>query len=179
MKIKYLLIAALAGVALVGCNKEGGADVNGGKDTNNFYATFNIVAPASSSDTKADDGGFAFGAPEEAAVQNIRFIFYRNGSKVAISATDNFTLSGYTVGHVIGDSNNPESPFEWTDGTAGGSVEKIAQAKVILRYIRMMIYKSRIIKQKGRLQLESSSDKLVIKNNFGRPYLSFNIEKTK
>lgn len=53
------------------------------------------------------------------------------------------------------------------------------KAKVILRYIRMMIHKSRIIKQKGRLQLESSSDKIVIKNNFGRPYLSFNIEKTK
>ena len=133
MKIKYLLIAALAGVALVGCNKEGGADVNDGKDTNNFYATFNIVAPASSSDTKADDDGFAFGTAEEAAVQNIRFIFYRNGSKVAISATDNFTLSGYTVGHVTGNTNDPESPFAWTDGTAGGSVEKIAQAKVILR----------------------------------------------
>ena len=133
MKIKYLLIAALAGVALVGCNKEGGADVNGGKDTNNFYATFNIVAPASSSDTKADDDGFAFGTAEEAAVQNIRFIFYRNGSKVAISATDNFTLSGYTVGHVTGNTNDPESPFAWTDGTAGGSIEKIAQAKVILR----------------------------------------------
>ena len=60
-----------------------------------------------------------------------------------------------------------------------GNLPNEHKARVILRYIRMMIHKSRIIKQKGRLQLESSDDKLVIKNNFGRPYLSFNIEKTK
>ena len=53
------------------------------------------------------------------------------------------------------------------------------KAQVILRYIRIVINMSRIIQNKKRLQLESTPKEVVIKNNHGKVYLSFNIEKTK
>ncbi len=53
------------------------------------------------------------------------------------------------------------------------------KAQVILRYIRIAINMSRIIQNKKRLQLESTPKEVVIKNNHGKVYLSFNIEKTK
>ena len=139
MKFKYLLIAVLAGAALVGCNKEKGGE-NGGTEGNggNTYVTFNIYAPASDSPaTKGAEGTPAFenGSAEEAAIENIRFIFYRNGSKVAVSATDNFTPKAYQVGTVaVTDPANPdpESAFDFQD-ESGGSVERVAQARVILK----------------------------------------------
>lgn len=139
MKFRYLLIAGLAGLALVGCNKEEG--VNDGSEGNggNTYVTFNIYAPASDSPaTKGAEGTPAFvnGSAEEAAIENIRFIFYRNGSKVAVSATDNFTPKAYQVGTVaVTDPLNPdpESAFDFQEEATGGSVERVAQAKVILK----------------------------------------------
>lgn len=53
------------------------------------------------------------------------------------------------------------------------------KAQVVLRYIRLSIHKSRIIADKKRILLESHSNEVIIKSNFGKPYLSFNIEKTK
>ncbi len=53
------------------------------------------------------------------------------------------------------------------------------KAQVILRYIRLAINKTHIIQNKKRLQLESNLNEVIIKNNHGKVYLSFNIEKTK
>lgn len=136
MNYKHLLIAILAGAALVGCNKEKGGE-NGGTEGNggNTYVTFNIYAPASDSPaTKGAEGTPAFenGSAEEAAIENIRFIFYRNGSKVAVSATDNFTPKAYEVG-TVAVSTDPESAFDFQDEATGGSVERVAQARVILK----------------------------------------------
>ena len=46
MKTKYLLIAALAGLALVGCNKEAGKE-DGPVEGEKSYMAFNIIAPNS------------------------------------------------------------------------------------------------------------------------------------
>ena len=137
MKIKYLLIAVLAGAALVGCNK-GTGDDSGEPNTNggDTYVTFNIITPAATAeDTKGTVGTpneFVNGSAEEAAYETIRFIFYRNGSKVAVSSTDNLAITDYQVGTVT-TTGDPESDFVWDEQSSGGSVERIAQARVILR----------------------------------------------
>lgn len=135
MKLKYLLIAVLAGAALVGCNKTGdnsGALNSNGGDT---YVTFNIITPAATAEsTKGEVGSpeFVNGTAEEAAYESIRFIFYRNGSKVAVSSTDNLAITDYQVG-TVETSGDPESDFNWEDRPTGESVERIANARVILR----------------------------------------------
>ena len=53
------------------------------------------------------------------------------------------------------------------------------QAQVMLRYIRLCIHKTRLINGKKRVQIESSPNEIVIKNNYGKKYLTFNVEKTK
>ena len=83
MKLKYLLIAVLAGAALVGCNRDDSDVVNDGV---NRYVAFQIVTPAV---TKGSEG-----SPDkytatlyESELANIRFIFYRNGAYLTTGKT--------------------------------------------------------------------------------------------
>lgn len=53
------------------------------------------------------------------------------------------------------------------------------QAQVMLRYIRRVIHTTRLVYNKKRLLLESTPNEIIIKNNYGKIYLTFNVEKTK
>ena len=86
MKFRYLLIAGLAGLALVGCNKEEGGENNGSEQIDNArYMGFTISMP--SAVTKAagtgDTGSYVVGEDYENAIKTIHFYFYRKGAYVS------------------------------------------------------------------------------------------------
>ena len=83
MKFKYLLIAVLAGAALVGCNKE--ANVNEDPADGTYkYMGFQIRVPSEGT-TKADNtasGGYTNGTAAEQAINTLYFYFYKDGAYV-------------------------------------------------------------------------------------------------
>ena len=102
MKFRYLLIAALAGLALVGCNKEDGGENNGSEQIDNArYMGFTISMP--SAVTKAagtgDTGSYVVGEDYENAIKSIHFFFYKDGAYVSMGygeIKDEFTPEGST-----------------------------------------------------------------------------------
>lgn len=81
MKLKYLLIAALAGAALVGCQRENG---NEEPDGNKNYMGFTIAMPsATKAATTGDPGTYKVGEDYENQIKSIHFFFYRNGAYVS------------------------------------------------------------------------------------------------
>lgn len=116
MKIKYLLIAVLAGAALVGCNRTNDLDV--ANDGVNRYVAFQIVTPAV---TKGSEPGSTpadnyTATLAESELANIRFIFYRNGAYLTTGKT--------TV--VPGDFGFPDAV------TTGASVERKSTKLVVV-----------------------------------------------
>jgi len=109
MNYKHLLIAILAGAALVGCNKEAGKDVTGTEqDGEKRYMGFTISMP--SAVTKAANtggtGSYVVGEDYENAVKSIHFFFYRKGAYVSWGYGDvadefkNNTSSGNVEEHL-------------------------------------------------------------------------------
>lgn len=82
MKIKLFLIAALAGVALVGCNREPGLeDVKDGKHS---YMGFTITTPpATKAENTGATGNFQKGEDFENWINTIYFFFYKDGAYVS------------------------------------------------------------------------------------------------
>ena len=82
MKIKLFLIAALAGVALVGCNREPGLeDV---KDGNKSYMGFTITTPpATKAENTGATGSFQKGEDFENWINTIYFFFYKDGAYIS------------------------------------------------------------------------------------------------
>ena len=97
MKFKYLLIAVLAGAALVGCNKEKGGANDGTEEIKDArYMGFSISMPAA---TKAgavgnpgdpdykpatgDPGDYVVGEAYENKIKTLHFFFYKNGAYVS------------------------------------------------------------------------------------------------
>jgi len=86
MKFRYLLIAALAGLALVGCNKEEGGENNGSEQIDNArYMGFTISMPSAvtKAETTGGTGNYVVGADYENAIKSIHFYFYRKGAYVS------------------------------------------------------------------------------------------------
>ena len=83
MKFKYLLIAVLAGAALVGCNKE--ANVKEAPADGVYkYMGFQINVPAEGA-TKADgtsSGGYTNGTAAEQGISTLYFYFYKDGAYI-------------------------------------------------------------------------------------------------
>lgn len=89
MKTKYLLIAALAGLALVGCQREQAID-SGDGDVNRYVA-FEIVTPVDVKGAEVTPGAgnndnYA-ATVKESEIHNIHFLFYRNGVYLAEGKT--------------------------------------------------------------------------------------------
>lgn len=81
MKIKLFLIAALAGVALVGCNREPGLeDV---KDGNKSYMGFSITTPATKAAGTGPIDNFQKAEDFENLVHTIYFFFYKDGAYIS------------------------------------------------------------------------------------------------
>ena len=93
MKLKYLLIAVLAGAALVGCNREAGTPDDQQGDKN--YMGFTISMPAvTKAATTGTTGSFVYGHEKENQINSIYFYFYNDGRYVSSGFGDmknNFT----------------------------------------------------------------------------------------
>ena len=75
MKLKYLFIAVVAGLALVGCNKEIGKE-NGMEGDR--YMGFQISMASSTKATT--DGGYEYGTDAENGIKSVYFFFYKDGA---------------------------------------------------------------------------------------------------
>lgn len=113
MKTKHLLVAALAGLALAGCNKEAGKD-DGPVEGEKSYMAFNIIAPNSM--TKGSVGSPEFdGIEAESKLDNIFFFFYVNNA---------FLCEGKVLTTMDG--------FEFGSATSGNTVEKGGSKAVVV-----------------------------------------------
>lgn len=120
MKFRYLLIAALAGLALVGCNKENGPDdVIQTTDGEKNFMGFSISMPAATKGPTSSNEGYEYGTDEENAIKTIHFFFYKDGAYVSSGFGDvsgNFTENPSTTTPAI----NVEETRD--DGSAQGVV---------------------------------------------------------
>ena len=111
MKLKYLLIAVLAGAALVGCNKTPDNPENGTGQKS--YMSISVVAPTA---TKGTVGDPEFdGIEKESQIDNIFFFFYVNNAFLC-------------EGKVITDM----SQFGFTESVTNNTVEKYAKNAVVV-----------------------------------------------
>ena len=86
MKFRYLLIAGLAGLALVGCNKEEGGENGGTEQIDNArYMGFTISMPSAvtKAATTGGLGTYQVGEAYENAIKTLHFFFYRDGAYVS------------------------------------------------------------------------------------------------
>ncbi len=98
MKFKYLLIAVLAGAALVGCNKEKGGANDGTEEIKDArYMGFTISMPDATTKAGAvgnpgdpdykpatgGPGGYVVGEDYENAIKTLHFFFYRDGAYIS------------------------------------------------------------------------------------------------
>lgn len=124
MKTKYLLIAALAGLALVGCNKEAGKD-DGPVEGEKSYMAFNIIAPNSM--TKGSVGSPEFdGIEAESKLDNIFFFFYVNNAFLCegkvLTTLDGFQFGSATSGNTVEKSGSKAVVVLETNGTKPNGV---------------------------------------------------------
>lgn len=113
MKIKYLLIAVLAGAALVGCNREPGVEdlKENGKHS---YMGFTIsTPPATKAENTGATGSFQKGEDFENWINTIYFFFYKDGAYVS-----------YGYGEVGKDFKPEDNTDEIEEILHDGSTEK-------------------------------------------------------
>ena len=122
MKFKYLLIAVLAGAALVGCNKEKeGENGNSAASGDTKYMAFSITMPQTKAATTGAPGSYQAGTTYENQIKSIHFYFYHSGSYVSWGYGD--VASKFPDGQ----SSNPASGATeemrfGVDGSASGVV---------------------------------------------------------
>lgn len=124
MKFRYLLIAGLAGLALVGCNKEEGKD-DGPVEGEKSYMAFNIIAPNSM--TKGSVGSPEFdGIEAESKLDNIFFFFYVNNAFLCegkvLTSLDGFQFGSATSGNTVEKSGSKAVVVLETNGTKPNGV---------------------------------------------------------
>lgn len=130
MKLKYLLMGALVGVAFTACTNDDEPAVNGPSRSADAkdYVAVKIVMPGDASTRAWDDDlstGYAVGSEAEDAVTKALFFFMKNGTQVAdpyeITAGDNGNMEA-----LEGTILNP-----WTDGTEK-TIDKLSKVVVVL-----------------------------------------------
>ena len=112
MKIKYLLMSALACMALLSCQKENSTPDNGGKEDSDGKDYMSVRFTMSGNSTRAD-GDFVAGDAAEVAVSQVRFLFFGSDGK---QVADPYDLTS--------------GAFSWTDGT--GSIDKKSGAAILV-----------------------------------------------
>lgn len=126
MKTKYLLIAALAGLALVGCNKEKGTDDNGLVDGQKSYMAFNIVAPNTMTKGSVGSPDEFSGIEAESKLDNVFFFFYVNNAFLCegkvLSSLDGFGFGSIAPGNTVEKQGSNAVVVLETNGTKPNGV---------------------------------------------------------
>ena len=117
MKTK-LFFAAMAAVAVIGCQKEVGGSVTGEADGMASFLKVNLNTAGTI--TKADPGNFESGSPEENKVNSVTFYFFdAEGKKYVIQNMEN-----YMTGNV--------SDWDWTKGKTN-SIEEVSGLILVIK----------------------------------------------
>lgn len=115
MKTK-LFFAAMAAVAVIGCQKEVGGSVTGEADGMASFLKVNLNTAGTI--TKADPGNFESGSDEENKVNSVTFYFFdAEGKKYVIQNREN-----YMTGNVS----------DWTDGETN-SIEEVSGLILVIK----------------------------------------------
>ena len=119
MKLKYLLMGALVGVAFTACTNDDEPAVNGKQNLDGAqYMSVKFVMSGDAASTRADgwsnENGFEAATNEEIAVKGATFLFFDGETQVA----DPFSTSDYDDG--------------W-DAVEQGSVDKEHEAIIVLK----------------------------------------------
>ena len=115
MKTK-LFFAAMAAVAVIGCQKEVGGSVTGEADGMASFLKVNLNTAGTI--TKADPGNFESGSDEENKVNSVTFYFFdAEGEKYVIQNMEN-----YMTGNVS----------DWTEGEKN-SIEEVSGLILVIK----------------------------------------------
>lgn len=118
MKTK-LFLAAMAAVAVIGCQKEPNASVQNADGNASFMK---VDLRAAGTMTKADPGTFEYGTEAENAVSSVTFYFFKDGQKYVVQGTDNYmtgNVASWTAQGTAGDKfqgNNTNLTIEDISG---------------------------------------------------------------
>lgn len=112
MKIKSLLLGMMTCAALAACTNEDLVENEGGNGVDNSTAKAYIgikLADPTNGFSRATDGGYDDGTSEEHYIQNIDFLFYKNGEFVAKGAlaTGEFDINGNPINGTNIEANVP------------------------------------------------------------------------
>ena len=115
MKIKLFLIAALAGVALVGCNRDNGLEDDNKVEANRFMGVhISMVSATKAADT--EDGGYEYGSDLENALNSVYFYFYKDSSYVSYGKGESEAEFNKPGGIVPGTTESVEELWRASDG---------------------------------------------------------------
>lgn len=112
MKIKSLLFGMMTCVALAACTNEDLVENEGGNGVDNSTAKAYIgikIADPTNGFSRAADGGYDNGTSAEYNIQNVDFLFYKNGEFVAKGAlaTGEFDINGNPINGTNIEANVP------------------------------------------------------------------------
>lgn len=112
MKIKSLLFGMMTCVALAACTNEDLVENEGGNGVDNSAAKAYIgikIADPTNGFSRAADGGYDNGTSAEHNIQNVDFLFYKNGEFVAKGAlaTGEFDIKGNPINGTNIEANVP------------------------------------------------------------------------
>lgn len=112
MKIKSLLFGMMTCVALAACTNEDLVENEGGNGVDNSTAKAYIgikIADPTNGFSRAADGGYDNGTSAEHNIQNVDFLFYKNGEFVAKGAlaTGEFDIKGNPINGTNIEANVP------------------------------------------------------------------------
>lgn len=123
MKIKSLLLGMMTCVALAACTNADLVENEGGNEVDNSTAKAYIgikLADPTNGFSRATDGGYDNGTSEEHNIQNVDFLFYKNGEYVTKGtlATGEFDINGNPINGTNIEANVPAVVV--LQGTQGG-----------------------------------------------------------
>lgn len=126
MKTK-LFLAAMAAVAVIGCQKEPNASVQNADGNASFMK---VDLRAAGTMTKAAPGTFEYGTEAENAVSSVTFYFFKDGQKYVVQGTDNYmtgNVDAWTPQGTAGDQFNGATEGNLTIEDISGLILVIKQ----------------------------------------------------
>ncbi len=115
MRLKTIVLSALALILFVGCNEK---QIVPDLDSNASYMTVRLVSPADVH-TKGSQGGYALGTADEGKIKNAHFYFY--------DVMGNFVVEGETI-----------SDLGTTQQGAGSNIERKTDVTIVLRNVTVL-----------------------------------------
>lgn len=132
MKLKYLLMGALVGVAFTACTSDDEPTVNNGEKFVNGldkYVAVHFQMPGNATTRTLD--GFALASEDEVAVDAATFMFFNGENQVAAPYSLTKKTDDQGVEHLVDAEGNTLDP--WTDHAEGETVDKTSSPVIVMK----------------------------------------------